>query len=62
MHWVLVNNNGTIDMLLYPTYNQIGLSPNTLKLANTPLYGFSGCSVQPIKGVEFSLTVGNHPA
>lgn len=50
-----------MKVLFCSAYDQMGMPPTIFKLANTPLYGFVGHSIQPYREVELLMTAGSHP-
>ena len=61
MHWVLVDNGSSTDILYYPAFQQIRIGREQLVPVNAPLVGFRGMRVFPIGAVTLSVTVGDYP-
>ena len=61
MHWVLIDNNNSIDILYYPAFQQMRIDREQLVLINAPLVGFRGTRVFPLGIVTLSVTVGDYP-
>ena len=61
MHWVLVDNSSSIDILYYPTFQQMMIDREQLVPVNAPRVGFGGMRVFPIDVVTLSVTVGDYP-
>ncbi|XP_050290339.1 uncharacterized protein LOC126728584 [Quercus robur] len=61
MHWVLVDNGSSVDILYYPTFQQMRIHREQLVPINAPLVGFGGTRVFPLGAVTLSVTVGDYP-
>ena len=61
MHWVLVNNGSSTDILYYLAFQQMGINKEQLVPINAPLVGFGGTRVFPLGTVTLSVTVGDYP-
>ena len=61
MHWVLVDNGSSADILYYPTFQQIGIDKERLIPTNAPLVSFGGRRVFPLGVVRLSIAVGDYP-
>ena len=48
VHWVLVDNNSSVDILYYPVFQQMGINRTQLISTNAPLVGFGGTRVFPL--------------
>ena len=53
---VLVDNGSSIDILYYPAFQQMRIDKERLLHSDTPLVGFSGIKVFPIK----TITIGTY--
>ena len=61
MHWVLVDNGSSVDILYYPAFQQMRIDREQLVPANALLVGFGGTKVFPIGVVTLSVTIGDYP-
>ena len=61
MHWVLVDNSSSADILYYPAFQQMRIDRERSILVNAPLVGFRGMRVFLIGAVTLSVTVGDYP-
>ena len=61
MHWVLVNNGSSADILYYPAFQQVGIDKGRLIPTNAPLISFGGTRVFPLGAVTLSVMVGDYP-
>ena len=61
MHWVLVDNGSSVDILYYPTFQQMRIDRDQLVPINDHLVGFRGTRVFPLGAVKLSVTVGDYP-
>jgi len=61
MHWVLVDNGSSADILYYPAFQQMGINRERLVLTNASLVGFGGTRVFPLGVVKLSVTIGDYP-
>ena len=59
-HRVLVDNGSSIDILYYPTFQQIRIDRERLIPVNAPLVGFGGIRVHPLGAVTLSITIGDY--
>ena len=48
-HQVLVNNGSFVDILYYPTFQQMRIEKERLILTNAPLVGFGGTKYIPLR-------------
>ena len=55
---VLVDNGSLVDIFYYPTFQQMRLGRDLLRLVNSPLVGFGGMKVQPVGTVTLLVVVG----
>ena len=60
MHWMLVGNGSSADILYYPAFQQMGINIARLIPTNAPLVGFGGTRVLPVGSITLSVTVGDH--
>ena len=60
-HRVLIDNRSFVDILYYPTFQQMRIDRDRLVLANTPLVGFRGTRVYPLGTVTLLIMVGDYP-
>ena len=61
MHRVLVDNGSSVDILYYPTFQQMRIDKEQLIPTNTPLVGFGGTRVFPLGAVTLFVMVGDYP-
>ena len=61
MHRVLVDNGSSVDILYYPTFQQMKIDRERLILINAPLVGFRGSRVFPLGAIRLSVIVGDYP-
>ena len=61
MHRVLVNNGSSVDILYYPTFQQIGIGRERLIPTNAPLVDFGRTRVLPLGAITLSVVVGDYP-
>ena len=61
VHWVLVNNGSSADILYYPTFQKMGIDRTQLISTNAPLIGFGGTRVFLLRAVTLSVMVGDYP-
>ncbi|MQL99104.1 hypothetical protein Taro_031826 [Colocasia esculenta] len=58
---ILVDNGSAPDVLAYDCYLLMGLTTNQLTPVESPLFGFSGVSVQPMGRARLPITLGMSP-
>ena len=58
---VLVDNGSLVDILYYPTFQQMRLRRDLLRLVCLPLIGFGGMKVQPVGTITLPVVVGSYP-
>lgn len=56
IRWVLVDNESSADILFWDTFFKIGIDAGRLRLSPTPLKGFSGDAIQPVKAITILVT------
>ena len=61
MHWVLVNNGSSTDILYYSTFQQMRIDREQLVPINAPLIGFKGTRVFPLGVVTLLVTIDDYP-
>ena len=61
MHWVLVNNGSSANILYYPAFQQMGIDRERLIPTNALLVSFGGTRVLPLGAVTLSVVVGDYP-
>ena len=61
MHRVLVDNGSSVDILYYPTFQQMKIDRERLIPTNAPFVGFGGSLVFSLSAVTLSVIVGNYP-
>ncbi|XP_023926394.2 uncharacterized protein LOC112037809 [Quercus suber] len=61
MHWVMVDNDSSADILYYLVFQQMRINKERLVSINAPLVGFGRTRVFPLSVVTLSMTVGNYP-
>ena len=58
---VLVDNESSVDILYYPTFQQMRLGRNQLRPVCSPLVGFRGMKVQLVGTITLSVVLGSCP-
>ena len=61
MHWALVDNGSSADILYYPAFQQMRIDREQLVPVNAPFVGFGGMRVLPIGAITLTVTVGDYP-
>ena len=61
MHWVLVDNSNSTDILYYLAFQQLRIDREQLVSINAPLVGFERIRVFPLGAVTLSITIGDYP-
>ena len=61
MHWMLVGNGSSADILYYLAFQQMRINKAQLIPTNAPLVGFGGTRVLPVGSITLSVTVGDYP-
>ena len=59
MHGVLVDNGSSVDILYYPTFQQMRIGREWLIPTNAPLVSFGGTRVLPLGAITLSVVVGD---
>ena len=60
MHWVLVDNGSSANILYYPAFQQMRIDKEQLIPTNAPLVGFGGTRVFPLGVITISVTAGDY--
>ena len=60
-YWVLVDNESSVDILYYPTFQQMRIEREQLVPTNALLVGFGGIRVYPLGEVTLLMMVGDYP-
>ena len=58
---MLIDNGSSADILYYPTFQQIRLGIDQLRLVNVPLVGFGGMKVQLVGTITLLVMVRAYP-
>ena len=58
---VLIDNESLENTLYYPTFQQMRMSKESLRLVNVQLIGFGGMKVLPLDTVSLPVVVGSYP-
>ena len=61
VHWMLVNNGSSANILYYPAFQQMGINKARLTPTNAPLVGFGRTRVLPLGAITLSVTVSDYP-
>ena len=61
MHWVLVGNGSSTDILYYLAFQQMRIDKEQLIPTNTPFIGFGGTRVFPLGAITLSVMAGDYP-
>ena len=61
MHWVLVDNGSSADIMYYPAFQQMRIDRERLSPTNAPLIGFGGTKVFPLVAITLTVTAGDYP-
>ena len=58
---VLIDNGSSINILNYPTYQQIRINKELLRPVNVPLIRFEGMKVLPVGTISLLFVAGSYP-
>ena len=58
---VLVDNGNSTNIFYYPTFQQMRINRNLLRLVNVPLIGFGGMKVPPVGTISLQVMVSSYP-
>ena len=61
MHWVLVDNNSSANILYYPTFQQMRIDREWLTPINAPLVRFGGTRVFPLGPITLAVRASDYP-
>ena len=61
VHWMLIDNGSSTDILYYPAFQQMGISRARLIPTNASLVGFGGTTVLSVGSITLSVTIGDYP-
>jgi hypothetical protein len=61
IHQVLVDNGSSADILYWPTFKQMGIDRDRIKLFGSPLVGFGREQVQLVGIIPLPVIVGTAP-
>ncbi|XP_050245565.1 uncharacterized protein LOC126693582 [Quercus robur] len=61
MHWVLVDNGSSADILYYLALQQMRIDKERFSPTNAPLVGFGGTKVFPLGAITLAVTAGDYP-
>ena len=61
VHWVLVDNGGSTDIIFASAFEKMGIGKESLELVSTHLREFSGEKVLPLGSIQLVLTLGDPP-
>ena len=61
VHWVLVDNGSSADILYYPAFQKMRIDRTRLISTNASLVGFGGTRIFPLGAVTLLVMVGNYP-
>ena len=58
---VLVDNRSLVDILYYPAFQQMRIDRECLLPSDSPLVGFGGTKVFPVRTITLPVTIGTYP-
>ena len=58
---VLIDNESSIDILYYPTFQQMRINKELLRPVNVPLIGFGGMKVLLVGTISLLVVIGSYP-
>ena len=58
---VLIDNESSVDILYYPTFQQMRINKELLHPVNVPLIGFGGTKVLLVGTISLLVVVGSYP-
>ena len=58
---VLIDNESSIDILYYPTFQQMRINKELLRPVNMPLIGFGGMKVLLVGTISLLVVIGSYP-
>ena len=61
VHWMLVDNGSSVDILYYQAFERMGLKVNDLKPSPNPIYSFTGDSIISLRVILLPMTLGEYP-
>ena len=57
---VLIDNRSSACTLYYPTFQQMRINKELLRLVNVPLIGFGGMKILPAETISLPIVVGSY--
>ncbi|XP_059453507.1 uncharacterized protein LOC132184045 [Corylus avellana] len=61
LHRILIKNGSSADILYWPVFKQMGIDRSRITPFGSPLVGFAGGQVQPIRIISLPVTAGTAP-
>ena len=58
---VLIENESSVDILYYPTFQQMRINKELLRPVNVPLIGFGGMKVLLVGTISLLVVIGSYP-